>query len=342
MNVKSIKLLSALRPLPTGNARSGFTLIELLVVIAIIGVLAALLLVAGNAAIRTAREAAMRAEINQISDAFQAYGNDISGGSYPPNVIGAQSPNDPVFKDFVTHFKKAFPKSREPDSLLLAIAGLGSSQMNLPGGLTPAEAIYFWLGGFSKDAQYPISGPGGPSFNVADGEDLGKRVPLLDFDVSRLGPRNSDGTFGAVDRGFTYKINVNGGPQQIRRINFWTYTPGYAKKPLVYLDCSRGLNDRLHPQVAGEDQVVGIKTRNSTVSANAPLTLRDIRYANEGKCQVLCCGLDDVWGNFSVFFVDSSTNPSNILLYPDGPFIGELGDTISNFTNNTTLADDQP
>ncbi len=335
---------AAHRPPLTAHQRSAFTLIELLVVIAIIGVLASLLLVAGNGAIQSARRAAMRTEINQINDAFTQYGNDISGGSYPPNVINAQSTTDSVYKDFVTHFKKAFPRSREPEALLQAIAGIGSNSANLPGGLTPAEAIYFWLGGFSKDAQYPISGPGGPSFKVADGEDLAKRVPILDFDVTRLGPRNSDETFDG--RSIAYTVNVNGN-QQERRINFWTYTPQYAKKPFVYLDCSRGLNDRLHPQVAADDLVVGVKTLSSTVSTNTSPAIRDIRYANEEKCQVLCCGLDNLWGDFSVFFIDPTADksdpaPTTLLRYPEGPFIGELGDTITNFTNNSTLADDQP
>jgi prepilin-type N-terminal cleavage/methylation domain-containing protein len=331
---------------PAKATRRAFTLVELLVVIAIIGVLAALLVVAANVARRTAMQAAMRAEVNQINDAFTAYGNDISGGSYPPNVIAAQSAGDSVYKDFVNHFKKAFPRSKEPETLLRAIAGLGSgsSPDNLPGGLSPAEAIHFWLGGFSPDPQYPISGPKGPSFNVTQTEDLGARKPTYAFDQARLGPRNADNTFAG--RSLRYNVVVNG-TQQTRQINFWRYTPNNVEEPYVYFDCSRGMNDREHPNPGTGGQVYAVKTINSTASATAP-TLRDLRYCNDGKCQILCCGLDKDWGNFQgLIYVDPATvqnNPGNtigVLLYPQGPFIDELADTITNFTNNATLADDQ-
>jgi hypothetical protein len=37
-----------------------------------------------------------------------------------------------------------------------------------------------------------------------------------------------------------------------------------------------------------------------------------------------------------------TNNPRQYLLYPDGPFTGEVADTIVNFSDNTTLEASQP
>jgi general secretion pathway protein G len=65
--------------------RSGFTLIELLVVIIILALLVALLLPAINGAMRTARNAAVQAEINQLAQALEAFKSKY--GDYPPSRI---------------------------------------------------------------------------------------------------------------------------------------------------------------------------------------------------------------------------------------------------------------
>ena len=343
------RLPSAHRPLPTAHSRSAFTLVELLVVIAIIGILASLLVVAGRAAYITAVNAALRAETTQINDGFTEYGNRYgTAGTFPPNVVNtgrSLAERTVVYQDFERHFKKAFPKSKEPVSLLRAIAGVSQEEFNLEGGISPYEAIVFWLRGFSKDEAYPISGPGGPSFLVKPGvvEELNMNNAVYPFDVARLGPRESDNTFGVSNGGrfIKYQVNVNGAMQS-RQINFWWYFPRNRKLPYAYFDCSREVGDRAHPQ---SGNLVAIKTLTSAASTAQQPTVRNIRYANDGRCQILCCGLDDEWGDFSGFFVEPNQSPDtqlSVVLYPEGPFIGEVGDTITNFTNNATLADDQP
>jgi hypothetical protein len=98
-------------------------------------------------------------------------------GAYPPNGMTEMAPstNPPsgssaalVKADFIRMFKKAFPKHNEPQALIEALAGATPSTSGivttpLQNGMTGAESLYFWLGGFSSDEQYPISGPGGPS-----------------------------------------------------------------------------------------------------------------------------------------------------------------------------------
>src|SRR5206468_3397223 len=65
--------------------RSGFTLIELLVVIIVLAILAALLLPAINGAVRTARNAAVSAEINLLAQALESF--KAKYGDYPPSRL---------------------------------------------------------------------------------------------------------------------------------------------------------------------------------------------------------------------------------------------------------------
>ena len=63
--------------------RRGFTLIELLVVIIVVAILVALLLPAINGAVRTARNAAVQAEINLLAQALESF--KANYGDYPPS-----------------------------------------------------------------------------------------------------------------------------------------------------------------------------------------------------------------------------------------------------------------
>jgi len=65
--------------------RGGFTLIELLVVITVIGLLVALLLPAIGGAVRSARNSAVTAEINQLAQALADFKSKF--GDYPPSRI---------------------------------------------------------------------------------------------------------------------------------------------------------------------------------------------------------------------------------------------------------------
>ncbi len=64
---------------------SAFTLVELLIVIVVLGILIALLLPAINGALRSARNAAVSAEINQMSQALAQFKSTY--GAYPPSRV---------------------------------------------------------------------------------------------------------------------------------------------------------------------------------------------------------------------------------------------------------------
>ena len=68
-----------------GRGPRGFTLVELLVVILILAILIALLLPASTAPCRTARNAAVGGEINQLAQALASFKTKY--GDYPPSRI---------------------------------------------------------------------------------------------------------------------------------------------------------------------------------------------------------------------------------------------------------------
>ncbi len=70
---------------PRRTRRSGFTLVEILVVIVIIGILSALLLPAISGALKTAKDAAVTADINSLANALASFKEKY--GDYPPSRI---------------------------------------------------------------------------------------------------------------------------------------------------------------------------------------------------------------------------------------------------------------
>jgi hypothetical protein len=124
-----------------------------------------------------------------------------------------------------------------------------------------------------------------------------------------------------------------GGVLQNRKINFWQYYPPKSTKPFVYFDTSKSrpslAEDTFYSNSFG---IVPIKRQAVDGS--------DIRYANEDKYQILHAGVDDDWGDFTQIDLPNGPNDS-VILYPDGPFTAELGDTVVNF-DQRTLQDAQP
>ncbi|XZE44936.1 type II secretion system protein [Pirellulaceae bacterium SH467] len=155
----------------TGMAkRSGFTLVELLVVISIIGVLVGLLVPAVFAVRRTMNNGMVKFEVQSLADAVEKYRTKY--GDYPPD--GSD------WRKMETHLRKAFPSILQSELNLLnpqysttqvpgwpALSGGNLRVRNdIETGnvrvMDPAEALVFFLGGFSADGQKPFTGKGGP------------------------------------------------------------------------------------------------------------------------------------------------------------------------------------
>lgn len=338
-------------------SRRGFTLTELLIVIAIIAVLAGLIAAAAVNALNKGREARTLLEIKNMSGALENFKNDY--GAYPPNGINpttavssptAGSAQALIQADFQRMFKKAFPRHQEPVGVIMALCGqnTGAGRLNLENGMNAAEALYFWLGGFSSDEQFPISGPGGPSFATTGTENfevLESRNRRYEFDLKRLIPRNDDDGFDASgNRYVTYSVDLNHNgnvtdPGEERRINFWRYVPSGSEQELLYFDTSRHKPMQYDPPgsaASGAVPVYAVKTLREGFPSSGTPTKNDIVFIDK-KFQILHSGLDDDWGDGLGVSASGSTTIEQLkpYLYPSGLFIGPIADTLTNFTDGT-------
>jgi prepilin-type N-terminal cleavage/methylation domain-containing protein len=372
-------------------APRAFTLVELLVVITIIGILAALITVAAVGALKKGRQTEIKAEVNQIDGGFNEVKNKFS--AFPPNCqidgTGSSNPiNDTrVLADLKRFMKLAFPRNQEPDWVIGRLAGfdinpndttkinIAGTNKQMAGGMTAGEALVFWLGGFSTDPKYPISGEGGPAYSIPKIGDannykldpIENRKWIFPCKVDRLAPRGVDGYFDTNStRYFEYSLTPgNAGP--FYRINFWQYTPRKSAQPYLYFDTSRypptsSTTECTDPPAAtalagsgavglsstsGQPfNVYAFKKQNpawSTSAAAANPNLPALSFFNPDKFQIIHCGINDRWDEdafkkLSLQNVNSST-PTDYLLFPDGPFVGDMADTIVNFTTETKIED---
>lgn len=335
--------------------RSAFTLVEILVVIAIIGVLVGLLVPAVMYAAKTVRKRAIAMETNTLADAFNKYQQKFN--DLPPDGSS--------FAVVQRHLLKLFPQIASSEFNLLrgdTFPGTphllvnnysASVQLDPPQGLgvmDPAEAVVFFLGGYSEDPQYPLSGAGGPFFimgrevqsgpltQVTSGAPKSLREtvqynparnnPFFDFETGQLSTVEVDGLIRSNDESELL--------QRATELNDMlpVYKTSKKDSPYVYFDhrtysvpTSSG---RYFSHYTTPDHGVARPYKSSqrnTRVPNTPANADDyFQYMNEDSFQLICAGLDDSFGGVvytgntggPVFFEYSSGRSIDFAAFPSG------------------------
>lgn len=317
--------------------KQGFTLVELMVVIMIIGILTAIAIPAVNRAVRAGRQTAMRMEINALEQAVENYMQKY--GDYPPDG------SDPTV--VVRHMRKLFPRIEQTEMNLV---------QSLVATMDPAEALVFFLGGFSNDELRPITGTGGPlTESSRTGAQLGgyeynsdRHNGFFDFDPARLSYRraNDDAALVSTDE--------VGSPDLLPVYQ----SANRDSAPIVYFD-SRTYGDvnnlyrdsefgSVRPMKTSHDIKPGPYGNGD---AGATAAIHAVPFHNPRKFQILSPGLDGDFGavvgtdNQPVYFITQtgkavlinlSVNPRTVTIGTSGGYAddatGTMLDNVTNFT----------
>jgi prepilin-type N-terminal cleavage/methylation domain-containing protein len=176
---------SAAIPRPAATAAAGipsarrpaFTLVELLVVIVILAMLASLVTFAASRAMNTARNAAIKAEVDMLHMAIMNYKNQY--GSFPPcstgttGITGADAAS--------RHLLRLFPRITNPSTAAVQATRLSflNSGTATTSRVLPETALPLWLYGFNDDPQFPV-------YRLDSASNPLPRKKLYDFDQSRI------------------------------------------------------------------------------------------------------------------------------------------------------------
>ncbi|MCA9128566.1 MAG: prepilin-type N-terminal cleavage/methylation domain-containing protein [Planctomycetales bacterium] len=292
----------------------GFTLVEVLVVIAIIGLLVGLLVPAIGMVSKSIREKAIAMEVTTLSDAINKYEQKYN--DLPPD--GASLPI------LQRHLLKAFPQMAASELALLTtdvFPGTSTPLVNNFGNgsaigvMDPAEAIVFFLGGFSEDPQFPFSGVGGPIY-ITDGNGVqqtsgsitpanrgsvqynpDRNNPLYDFKQGQMTLDVIGGITASTDEG-----ELLGNPAVNDLLP--AYRPSGQRAPYVYFD------HRTYAFPVGSATFYNHYTladhgacrpyRSDDINTKVPVTPANAnayyRFMAEKSFQLISAGLDDSYG----------------------------------------------
>jgi type II secretory pathway pseudopilin PulG len=235
--------------------------VELLVVIGIIAVLAGLLTPAVMRAQASARNAAIKAEIDMLHMAIMNYKNEY--GSFPPCYVPTYTGNDAATK----HILRLFPRTTS-----IATELMGSPP------LLPCNALAAWLGGYTTNPTSPLKGSGG-------------RQTLYDFDQSRLASTDNSTNAALLASRLVYfptgkpaspYIYINSGAYGTTNANGTINTPATFNVPAVYV-ATTSSTDQHTP-------------KPTTISPEPQQLVNGSFYFNRDTFQILCAGRDEEFG----------------------------------------------
>ena len=325
--------------------RIGFTLIELLVVISIIAILAGLLIPVIGAVRRRGQVTATVLEIQNLKNAIEQYKQKF--GDYPPDGSNAVV--------FQRHIRIAFPRIAPQEIANLNSLILDSHNPAVTK-LDAAEALVFFLGGFSDDPRFPFTGKGGP---LAANRSLG----LFEFDPTRLsiGTLTNIGTASnliLVSQSTDETMLHN--QASAERDIFPVYFPKGMDVPFVYFDsrtymprsiytyngntvppvqyppaewCAGNPHNHSVTLISGIARPYRSDERRQATTADE----HEYKWINRDTFQIIAAGIDNDFGNF-----DPANNAGINRHYPSGDDYSD-GDksNITSFSRGA-LEDDIP
>jgi hypothetical protein len=189
----------------------------------------------------------------------------------------------------------------------------------------PAEALVFWLGGFSSDPKRPFTGTGGPFLMDGDGN-------------VAANPDRNEGAFSFDKARLQYDDDGDAFP---------VYPPRGRTEPFVYFDArtyggSGPIADPptngFYPLSGGNPKGVAKPYLSNRPDPDSPYGLE---WVNDNSFQIISAGLDGNYGS-AAFLSDRSLFPQ----YPSGANYLSPGDgdddNITNFSDGRTLEDMKP
>lgn len=252
------------------RARSAFTLVELLVVIAIIGVLVAITVPSVMAVRVSFMQSAVKLEVDTIADSFEQYRTKY--GEYPPD-----GSSWPIME---AHLRRAFPEALQSEFAYLRPSNIDNQVMSR------AEALVFFLGGFSTDKQRPFTGKGGPFLNTGTAA-----APIWAYNAKR-------------DNSFYEFLSNRLLPSVHPNLPLPSYASYSGEAPLLYFDSRTYVVRRSNGALlynSFESSTFGRAMPLLIANPNLTLTARDPRvhipnFENANTFQIISAGMDSNFG----------------------------------------------
>jgi prepilin-type N-terminal cleavage/methylation domain-containing protein len=284
----------------TISRRHGFTLVELLVAIAIIGVLAAIAVPTAYRAYLRAKIAAQKIEVTNISTAIEQYKQKF--GDYPPDGSS--------WAVVERHLRKAFPRMVSTELTVLQAACGGTGSGTFPAGvLNRAEALVFFLGGFSTDPLHPFTGPGGP-FVIVSGSPVyntDRQNAIYDFGSNLLIASADETDYGMAAFGSAEPADI----MPVYRLKGSTVPVAYFdSRTYAFTDPGFGMIYNNYETLPAAPVAFG--TARPYLSTTMSTMTGSNKYQNDKTFQIVAPGLDNRFGGYS------STLGTVLFIFPTG------------------------